>query len=433
MMKRRLGQFEKAQTMSGEYAPFNAVGILRIVKGPSPENVHLALDYLQKKHPLLRVRIVRERGAYVFVHENSLPVPFSVLERPDGEYWRSITEEDLNSGFDISAGPLFRCRYICPRDRGSGAEIVLTFHHSIVDASSVIRVLHELLTLSSDFQKGTSPVEPKSMPLLREEEYYFPHASKGFPGKWRTLRYLTKQVGDEIGYRKATRGKRRAPVFPSARGLILPLCLSVDQTERLVRACRKKRISMNSALGASMLLAVSRIVYDGQDMPLRHFIFADLRPYLNPPISEEHLGSFHSMMRLTVRLQENQDAWDLAERLNGLIYRAARRGEKFISPLLSPMLMRMFIRKKDTRMGTTALSYPGVAGLQKEYGETRVLAVHGFVSNFAIGPEYTATARIFDRRLWLDILYLEGDFDRTGATAIAEAMLSILQAASKPF
>jgi hypothetical protein len=430
MTERRLGQFEKAQTMSGEYAPFNAVGIVRIMKGPSPKNVHRALDYLQKRHPLLQVRILRKGGAYVFVRANSLPVSFSVHERPDDEYWQRVTEEELNSGFDIATGPLFRCRCLFPPDKESAAEIILTFHHSIVDATSVIRALHELLTQSSNLQMGTPPAEPISMPLLNAEEYYYPDASKGFSGKWRTLRYLARQMGDEIGYRKASRGKRQLGIFPSARCSILPRCLSADQTERLVRACRKKRISMNSVLGAAMLLAVSKLVYDGEKMPLRHFFFADLRPYLNPPVGGEYLGSFHSMMRLTIGFERKQEYWELAERLNGLIYKAAKRGEKFISPLLSPLLMRMFIRKRNRRMGNTALSYPGVTKLQKDYGGVRVLAVHGFVSNFAIGPEYTATARLFDRRLWLDILYLDGDFDGHRAAAIAEAMLSILEAAS---
>ncbi len=34
-MKRKLGKFEMAQTLSSEYAPFNAVGILRLKNGPS--------------------------------------------------------------------------------------------------------------------------------------------------------------------------------------------------------------------------------------------------------------------------------------------------------------------------------------------------------------------------------------------------------------
>ncbi len=123
MIRRRLGKFEKVQTMSGEYAPFNAVGIVRIKRGPAAENVRLALEYLQKKHPLLQVRILKEDRAYVFVHEKALPVPFSVLERSPDEYWQSITEEELNSGFDIAAGPLFRRRYLCPADRES-ADII---------------------------------------------------------------------------------------------------------------------------------------------------------------------------------------------------------------------------------------------------------------------------------------------------------------------
>jgi hypothetical protein len=428
--KRRLSRFETAQTITSEYAPYNAVGIVRLVQAPSPQNLRLALDCLRKRHPLLQVRILKESGKYAFVRDSSLPLPFSVLPRPDDEYWQKVTEEELNCGFDASAGPLFRCRYLFPSEADSTAECILTVHHSIVDAESVVRMFDELLSLSADRQRGALSSEPTPLLLPDSAERFYPSAYKGFSSRWRTLVYLGRQLRDEISYRKGIRGMRRQPIFSSARCLILPYCLSADETDRLVRACRGKRVSINSALGAAMLLSVSRLVYGGQEMPLRHFIFANLRPYLKPPQGRERLGSYHSMMRLTIRLKKGQDYWELTERLNRLIYRAAKRGEKFISPLLSPMLMRLFIRRKNMRMGTTALSYPGVTGLKPQYGNTRLAAVHGFVSNFAIGPEYAATARIFDRRLWLDILYLDKDFDRPQAMAIAEEMLSVLRAAS---
>ena len=430
MTKRRLGRFETAQTLCGEYAPFNAVGVLHLEKGPPDEVLRLAWEGLRKKHPLLRVRIQKEGRDYFFVPDDSLPLPLSVLQSRDGAAWLEITEEELNRGFDISAGPIFRCRYL----HSSGDEppdvIILTFHHSIVDATSVVNLFHELLSACARLNEGTPPAVTGPLPLLGPEESYFPRAYRGWSGRWRTLSYLARQLRDEIGYRKDVRGRRRPPIFSAARCKILLLCLSTEKTERLVRACRKNRVSINSALGAAMLLAVARNVYGGWAMPFRHFFFANLRPYLNPPLDEEHLGGYHSMMRLTIRLNGSIDYWKLAKDLNRLIYAAAKKGEKFISPLLSPALMRMFIRKQDVRMGATALSYTGIAGLQREYGQTRVNAVHGFVSNFAIGPEFTATARIFDGRLWLDVLYLDGDIDKPRATTIAEELVSAYQTAT---
>jgi hypothetical protein len=124
---------------------------------------------------------------------------------------------------------------------------------------------------------------------------------------------------------------------------------------------------------------------------------------------------------------EEQGFWDLAQRVNSQVYAASKAGEKFIQPLLSEKMMRMFIKLKKIRMGTTALSYPGVFNIKPVYGKTKVKEVYGFVSNFPIGPEFTATARIFDRRLWLDCVYLDADMDHAKARSIAGEIINILQ------
>jgi len=176
------------------------------------------------------------------------------------------------------------------------------------------------------------------------------------------------------------------------------------------------------------MLSVAKYLYENQDLPMRHFTFADLRPYLKPPVSECNLGSYHSMMRLTVPVNEDQNFWDLAQQVNQQVYSASKKGQKFIQPLLSAKMMRMFIRFQKMRMGTTALSYPGVTKIEPVYGETQVKVIHGFVSNFPIGPEYSATARIFNHQLYLDSLYLDSDLDQAKAQMIANEILSILRA-----
>jgi hypothetical protein len=176
-----------------------------------------------------------------------------------------------------------------------------------------------------------------------------------------------------------------------------------------------------------MILSVAKYLYDDQDLPIRHFTFADLRPYLKPPISEYNLGSYHSMMRVTVPVSKDQNFWDLAQRVNQEVYLASKKGYKFVQPLLSARMMRMFIRLKKMRMAATALSYPGVTKIQPAYGETQVKDVHGFVSNFPIGPEFTASARIYDRQLFLDVVYLDSDMDRAKAQMISDEILATLQ------
>ena len=92
--------------------------------------------------------------------------------------------------------------------------------------------------------------------------------------------------------------------------------------------------------------------------------------------------------------------------------------------------MTMLLRQ-STRMGTTALNYAGAPHL--EVGDNAPFSVrglHAFVTNFPRGPEYTAQSRIFEGRLWWDIVYLDSDMDRGEAQAIAEEMRDLIVTAS---
>jgi NRPS condensation-like uncharacterized protein len=427
-MKRKLGIFETAQTISGEYFPFNAVGILRSINSPKPEFVQRSLLILQDRHPLLKMRITKEKAHYFFVSEGTPEIRLDILRREDDDHWKSVCEEELNHTFDIEKGPLIRCRYLYSDMQPAEAEIIITCHHSIIDAKSVVRIFHELLSLCHTIQKDGLPRNYPPLSLLLPEESYFPAAFRGLSGKSRILRFMLGQIGDEIKYRRLTRSKRKPPIHARARCCILTAKLSPEHTDKLIRQSRRKRVSLNSCLSAAMLLSVTKYLYENQNLPMRHFTFADLRPYLKPPVSEYNLGSYHSMMRLTIPVNKDQNFWDLAQQVNQQVYSASKKGHKFIQPLLSAKMMRMFIRFQKMRMGTTALSYPGVTKIEPVYGETQVKVIHGFVSNFPIGPEYSATARIFNHQLYLDSLYLDSDLDQAKAQMIANEILSILRA-----
>jgi NRPS condensation-like uncharacterized protein len=430
-MKRELGKFELANALSGEYAPFNAVSVLSLTNGPNPETLQKAFHVLQQRHFLLRVQILKSKNHYNYESEGTPQIPLRIVYREKDNHWISLAEQELNRGFDLVPGPLVRCTYLVSSGQDSDCEILLTFHHSIVDAASAIHFLHNLLSLSADFEMGNSIDDLSPLPLLLPEENYFPPTFKGLSRRWKTFQFAFRQIGDEIKYRHQSRGQKKAAVQEKARCRILTVEMPAETTEKIIRNSRSKKVTLNSILSAAMLMAVARNLYGDQDIPLRHISFPDLRPYLKPPISEENMGVFHSMIRSTIFMRSGQDFWELAHQINKKIYKASKRGDKFIAPLMSPQMMSMFIRSQKMRMATTALSYPGIAKIGLSYGNIQVKKIHGFVSNFPIGPEYTATARIFNRKLWWDILYLDTDMDQNKAAKIADEIRSILQSAGQ--
>lgn len=439
-MRRALGTFETAATLTNERYSFVVVVVVRLAAALSSERLRRGLDLLQRRHPPLAVRIVEHGGRFRYEPEGTPPIPLRVVERAGEEHWREVTERELDARIDAAAGPLVRCTLLAPSDpsEDTPAEILLSFHHAIMDAASGTALVEELLGLC---RRADGPSEPwaEGARALPPVEDLFPPSHRGARGAVRSVGFLARQMADEAVYRLRTRGARPAPAAEPAGCRILPVRLSREETSALVRATRHRRVTLNAALGAAFLLAVHRrlpeaAAHRARPRPMRYMTFADLRPYLKPPVGADALGGYLAMMRYTIRVDGGsadsggdsaEPFWGLARRITDQVAAGSRRGDKLWSVLFSERVMRMMLGQRTERMAHTAVSYSGVTRLDA----TGVRGLHAFVSNLPVGPEYTALARMFEGELLLDVLYLDTDMDRPRARAVADGILATLRGA----
>lgn len=430
-MRRELGNFERAQVITNEHYPFNAVIVMSISRGPSEETLQEVLKQMRHRHPLLGVHVYKEKGRYFFVSAGTPGIPLKVVERKNSEHWQQVAEEELNQEIDIFKGPAIRLTYLTGSGKKKESEIVINFQHVVIDSTSTANFLHELLTLCEKVEtrgslEGFDPLEP-----LPPAEAFFPPSFQGFRRKWHNFLFILRQMGDEFLYRLRTRGRRKAPIHAVGRGKILTMTFDKKTSEALSKRSRKERITINNLFNAAILMAAHKHLYDGQTLPLRHFNFAVLRPYLTPPLDAQNLGSYFSMMRFTVGMEEETTVWELARKINDITYFSFRRGDKYCANLLSPHMMQAILRFKSFRMASTAMSYTGPLILETHYGEIEIRDIHAFVSNFVLGPEYTAQVRWFKGCFYWDILYLDSDMEHEQAGVIADEIHRILESAVK--
>ncbi len=428
-MRRELGAFESALTISDDFAALNVVGVVRLDRAPDAALLRRALDALQQRHAQLKTRLITERGRYFFETGETPPIPLEEVESAGDEGWLAAAEVELNRRIARADGPLMRCLLLRHAGQAAPGELVLTFHHTIMDASSGESLIGELLSLYAALEAGSAPPPRGPVPLPPPAETRFPASYRGARRALSLLPFALRQMGDEIAFRAATRGKRQPPIHTAARSRVLTLALPESLTTSLVRRSREKRITLNSILSAAQLLAVNRLLYGEVAMPMRYFIFSNLRPYLLPPPPEEELGCYVAMSRLTAPVSGEVGMWGLAENIHRRVYESARRGEKFAAALMGRPLMQAITRLKAFRMGATALSYTGPDRVQRRFGSLSVTGVHGFVSNIPLGPEYTALVRLSDGALIWDIVYLDADLDRDAAQAVAREIQVALAAA----
>jgi hypothetical protein len=421
-MKRALGVFEHTQAFANAHFPFNVVVVLRLMGAPAVETLQRACELLRCHHPLLGVGIHTIDGRLCFDTDGVPPMPFRALPRRSEQDWRTLAEEELDSSFDLTTGPLLRAAYLGPEGAEGRAELVLTFQHVIMDAASGTSLIAELLGLCADLEAGRSLQEVQLQPFPpAAEERFTASMKRGRSG------FVLRQLADEVNYQWHSRGKRQPPVYAQGRSRILSLQLPEQVTADLVQRCRRQRVTLNSALAAALLLVAQRRLYGGEERLLRNFVFANLRPYVVPPLAADNLGSCFAMLRLTTQVPKDADFWNLAQMLNAQIYQAAKRGEKYHNLLMSRSVMKMMLGQNRFRMAHTALSYTGVANLPVDYDGLRLTGLHAFVSNFVLSPEYTAQVRMFAGRLWWDFVYLDCDMGAQQAEVLAQEILMLLE------
>ncbi len=430
MPDRPLGAFETAQALTDAHTPFNVVAVLRLRNGPGESTIRQALDALQRRHPLLRAAFESTDDGLRFA-PCARPITLETRDRFDDSTWMEGAEAELGRRFDTAAGPLARCLLIGARGDGAASEVILSFHHSIVDGASGTNAVCELLGACASIEAGETPEIGPPLPLLPPSEALFPPRHSGHRRRLKLAGFLLRQMADEISYRVRSIGARRPPIHPSGRCRVLCRELAADDTTALVRACRRRRLPLNSALNAAMLVAVQRRLYGGKTTPMRHVNFADLRPLLKPPVTDEHMVGLHSMLRVTVVVGAGSDLWSTAAEVNRSVTAGARRGDLFSSVCMSASMMRIILGQGKPRMGTTALAYAGPPRLPRVFGSIEVAGLEVFISNLTLGPEFTAQARLVDGELRWNIVYLDCDMDRATAENVADEMLSILRQGSK--
>jgi NRPS condensation-like uncharacterized protein len=425
-MDRKIGKFETAPAVANDFACFNLVGILALEKAPQPAIIHNALETLQNHHPALRSQILKKQNTYYF-HSLDIPIiPLRIEERIDDNQWIPHIESYLNHPVDWKTGPLLNCTYLKNSNPAGVSEIIFAFHHSIVDAISLVSFFEDFLSLCVSLQSGDPIKGYDGYPALPPVEEMFPRSHKGIRMKFRTMQFMMRQMASEMSIMRKMKGKRKPPIHVSSVGKVLTMELSENETTALEKKARKHKVTLNSIQHAAILTATWRHLYKNETMPMKYILFQNLRPYLSPPLTEEVLGSYIAMIQLVINMDPNRNFWDLCREVNQSVYMTGKSGDKFISANMSGTLLQMLFRFKSFRMAVTAMNYSGAIPLKQSYGDIRVVGVRGFASNFGLGPEFSAQTLLYNGKLSWNIIYLETDMNAETAQTITSEIKEIL-------
>ncbi|MCY1078880.1 phthiocerol/phthiodiolone dimycocerosyl transferase family protein [Archangium lansingense] len=376
-MNRPLGASEHLLWRLAEARPINAV-VSASVTGPlTVSRLRRALEFVQKRHALLAVRIQTDaRGQPHFVSEGVPSLPLRVVSRRNEEHWVQEAEEELTRPFAQGQGPLLRVTLLQGPDT---SELLLTFDHAIGDGMSGVLLVRDLLHELSMPGNGQLLPEPAASEELLPPGVPPPGtppavSRASLPDVPRAaLRLLSSQDTPEDG-----------------RQVRLLTCyLPEDETAHLAAASRRERSSVHGALCAAFLLSLAGELDSRNECLLTVMSPVNLRGHLVPP-GEESFAVRFSRQLTHHRLGPGSPFWEVARDVKHQLHRDTEGPGVFTNVLRT----RSFL---DTKPDTPSLqsfarqlmgseltvSNLGRLGFGEQHGDLRLRWMHGTVSGLA--------------------------------------------------
>ena len=311
IMGRPLTPFERMLVVMSDGAPLNCCVISR-VRGPLTEaRLTEALSDVQRRHPLLRVRIVDGRS---YTEEDVPAIPLRALDC-DEHSTTAVVERELSAPLPVERGPLIRVSWL--RHTSNLGTLVFTFHHVIGDGVSCAVLVRDLLGAAA----GTLNLPFRSLDTVTPLEEILPAGLRGWRGDWSFLRLFARSV-----WRAATQSRplqlRVARWVPPAERTIHVLSRSLNGAfiGALAEKARAEHTGVHGALAAAICMAVARDRRATKPTPVVFGSALNVREHLEPAMGEE-FGFYVGFSQFRELIDPCGELWEVARRVQAELVR----------------------------------------------------------------------------------------------------------------
>ncbi|NPE07247.1 MAG: hypothetical protein GNW80_03105 [Asgard group archaeon] len=332
-MLRELNDLEFISLAVGQ--PFNIAVMLKIKGCVEIKLLESTFNKLQKRHPLLQVRIFSdENDRPWFTSEGVGTIPVTEIKRTDDSQALLEFHRQLSTPFDLEREklPLIRISAISSPEI---TEIIICASHTISDGFSLVFLFRDMIKymvnpeeeiIPLDFPKKDVDIFTPKIRRMMPKTSFFAYIVYALLRFYYFLRYVF------IGKRKP------ADINIKEDDLEIHFCkLTEDQTAELLKRCKKEKVSVHSAISTAF----------SQEYP----IFGspvNLRGRLNPQIGES-FGFYSGVAVYKKKYRKSLNFWQNARRLQKRLKKGLRDRKLFlVQKLLSKRISLELLRKIGT-------------------------------------------------------------------------------------
>ncbi len=294
---RQLTTSERMFLAMADQVVMNPVVMVRCRGVLSTERVEHAIRTVQRRHPALQVRVVKDATPW-FTSKDVPPVSLRVVDRRDAEHWREVVVEELNTPMD-ERGPLIR--FVLIRD-AQACELICTTDHINADGRSGLFVLRDVLRVIEEPTLRLVPLRERSCFDDYLPTYPWGGAHPRGPLDMRlpdSLRGLwAERVQDAMRrldgsmLRRVQARALAAELEPELAPLRAPIELvhrryAAPRTQALLDACRAHDNTMLSALMVACADALAHVGGHSSHALIGCITPIDIRSMLTPSVGDD--------------------------------------------------------------------------------------------------------------------------------------------------
>lgn len=288
------------------HAPFSTVTMVARIKGQVTEELlRNAVDKVQQRHALLRVRVRDNQDDELwFTSQGVQEIPIDVVPRATESDWIEIHAEASKIPYEFETRPAIRFILV---QSDEVSELIILCHHIICDGMSLAFLARDLMVHIGDPQ-AESQVLPDPEPISLENlpgevaptglVKYFINKIKA---KWGE-EYVSFNQEDYVAMNKV--------YWDNFTHEILSIELSEEETSALAACCRRENVTVNTAL-ITAFLGAQNFVQDVEPHHAKTASAVSLRERL-PITPGESMGYYALGLEVNYKYNPKKSFWDNA-------------------------------------------------------------------------------------------------------------------------
>ena len=332
-MQRELNELEYLSLAVGQ--PFNIAVKLKIKGKITAEQLESTFSKLQKRHPLLQVRLIFEVGKIPrFTSEGVGSIPITEIKRKDESQSLLKFHKELATPFDFDNEklPLIRITLFSSPEI---TEIIICALHAIGDGFSMVFLVRDMIKymvnpdeeiIPFDFPKKDIDIFTPSVRRMIPKTSFFARVVYALFRTYNFLRYVF------VGKVK--------PAYVNIKEdwMGIYTCkLTKDQTLKFLKRCKEEKVTVHSAVSTAFL----------QEYPILGSP-VNLRNRLNHHIGDS-FGFYSGIAVYEMKYRKKQDLWQNAKRLQRKLRKSLRdRRLFFLQKLFSKTVSLELMQKIGT-------------------------------------------------------------------------------------